>query len=310
MPITAKQTIDTDWDFTVAQEPLTLPNGKQSKVFANVRTDTGEELGYCTDRYAIVNSRDLVNKAEDAFERKGLGNFERKIYSTDGGAKLRVTYDFTDKTIEIPEVGDEMGFRLILQNSFDRSLRVSFALGFLRLVCTNGMSTLEKELDMLKKHSKSLDIDSLLTDGALDKAMARFTDAGAVYGNLAKLGITQDQGVYALQNQANTGLISEKVREGIASIWNSPREDGADGEFGDNRNLYQLYNAATQYLTSDEQVDKGGSDIGTFESTRFEYANRVSGQLLKRFDLAAKNSKRLDKLVALPKVADVKVENN
>lgn len=310
MPITAKQTIDQDWDFTVVQEPLTLPSGKQSKVFANVRTDTGEELGYCTDRYAIVNSRDLVEKAEDAFERKGLGNFDRKIYSTDGGAKLRVTYDFTDKTIEIPEVGDEMGFRLVLQNSFDRSLRVSFALGFLRLVCTNGMQTLEKELDMLKKHSKSLDINSLLTDTALDKAMARFTDAGAVYGNLAKLGITQDQGVYALQNQANTGLISEKVREGIASIWNNPREDGADGEFGDNRNLYQLYNAATQFLTSEEQVDKGGSDIGTFESTRFEYANRVSGQLLKRFDLAAKNSKRLDKLVALPKVVDVKVENN
>jgi len=310
MAIAAKQTINQDWDFTVVQEPLTLPSGRQSKVFANVRTDTGEELGYCTERYAIVNSRDLVEKAEDAFERKGLGTYKRTIYSTDGGAKLRVTYDFEDKTIEIPEVGDEMGFRLILQNSFDRSTRVSFALGFLRLLCTNGMQTLEKELDMLKKHSKSLDIDSLLTDSALDKAMSRFTDAGAVYGNLAKLGITQDQGVYALQNQANTGLISEKVRQGIASVWNSPREDGADGEFGDNRNLYQLYNAATQYLTSDEQTDKDGGDIGTFESTRFEYANRVSGQLLKRFDLAAKNSKRLDKLIALPKVADVKVENN
>ena len=223
---------------------------------------------------------------------------------------MRVTYDFEDKTIEIPEVGDEMGFRLILQNSFDRSTRVSFALGFLRLLCTNGMQTLEKELDMLKKHSKSLDIDSLLTDSALDKAMSRFTDAGAVYGNLAKLGITQDQGVYALQNQANTGLISEKVRQGIASVWNSPREDGADGEFGDNRNLYQLYNAATQYHTSDEQVDKDGGDVGTFESTRFEYANRISSQLLRRFNLAADNSKRLDKLVKAVTVDGVKVENN
>jgi hypothetical protein len=36
----------------------------------------------------------------------------------------------------------------------------------------------------------------------------------------------------------------------------------------------------------------------------------VSGQLLKRFDLATKNDKRLKKLIALPKVADVKVENN
>ena len=131
-----------------------------------------------------------------------------------------------------------------------------------------------------------------------------------MFSNLARLGITQDQGIYALQNQANTGLISEKVREGIASIWNSPREDGADGQVGDDRNVYQLYNAATQYLTSDDHTDKDGSDIGTFESTRFEYANRISGQLLKRFDLAAKNSKRFEKMISLPKGVEVKVEDN
>ena len=310
MPITAKQSVNQDWDFNVVQEPLSLPNGKKSGFFAATRSDTEEILGVHTDRYAIVQNTDLVERAEDAFERKGMTNYERKIYSTDGGAKLRVTYDFKDKSIEIPEVGDEMGFRLVLQNSFDRSLRVSFALGFLRLVCTNGMQTLEKELDMLKKHSKSLDIESLLTDNALDKALARFDSAGEVCGNLAKLGITQEQGIHALQNQATSGLISDKVREGIASVWNSPREDGADGEVGDNRTLYQLYHAATQYLTSDNLQDKDGGEIGTFESTRFEYANRISGQLLKRFDLAAKNPTRLKKLVALPKGVDVQVENN
>ena len=71
MAIAAKQTINQDWDFTVVQEPLTLPSGRQSKVFANVRTDTGEELGYCRERNSIVNSADLVEKAEEAFQRKG-----------------------------------------------------------------------------------------------------------------------------------------------------------------------------------------------------------------------------------------------
>jgi len=211
----------------------------------------------------------------------------------------------------VPEVGDKMGFRLTLQNSFDRSLRVSFALGMLRLVCTNGMQTLEKELDMLKKHSKNFDLGALLTDDAIDKALATFNNTGNTYAALARVGVTQEQGIFALQNQANTGLISDKVREGISSVWNDPREDGADGSVGDDRNLYQLYNAATQYLTSDRLVDKKTGDaVGTFESSRFEYANRVSSQLLKRFKLASDNSKRFDKLITVAKADGVKVENN
>ena len=133
--------------------------------------------------------------------------------------------------------------------------------------------------------------------------IVKSTDNGSTFDNGTTTG-------GATWNQADTGLISDKVREGIASIWNSPREDGADGEFGDNRNLYQLYNAATQYLTSDEQTDKDGGDIGTFESTRFEYANRISGQLLKRFNLASDNPKRLAKMVKAVTVDGVKVENN
>ena len=115
-----------------------------------------------------------------------------------------------------------------------------------------------------------MDIDSLLTDGALDKALARFDDAGQVYANIARLGITQEQGIYALQNQADSGLISDKVREGMTSVWNTPREDGADGEVGDNRNLYQLYNAATQYLTADNLQDKDGSEVKRIQKMRQE----------------------------------------
>ena len=311
MPITAKQTVNQDWDFEVAQEELYLPDGAKSGYLAARRLDNNEVLGIHTDRYGIVKNADLVDKAESAFARKGLTNYERKIYVTDGGAKLRVNYDFKENDIEVPEVGDKMGFRLTLQNSFDRSLRVSFALGMLRLVCTNGMQTLEKEMDMLRKHSKNFDLDSLLTDEAIDKAMARFGESVNTFASLARCGITQEQGIYALQNQANTGLISEKVREGMNSVWNNPREDGADGSVGNDRNLYQLYNTATQYLTADNLVDKKTGDaVGTFESTRFEYANRISSQLLRRFNLAADNSKRLDKLVKAVTVDGVKVENN
>ena len=38
---------------------------------------------------------------------------------------------------------------------------------------------------------------------------------------------------------------------------------------------------------------------------RFEYADRISGNVLKEFSLAADNSNRLKKLIAAPKVVEV-----
>lgn len=306
----AKQTVDSGFDFAVMQDELFLPDGKRSGWFANRRVDNDEVLGVCSERYGIVQHSDLMERAEKAFARKGLNNYTRKVYVTDGGAKLRVNYDFKDNTIEVPVVGDKMGFRLTLQNSYDRTLRIAFMLGMLRLVCQNGMQTLEKELNIVKKHHKNLDINSIITDGAIDKALARFTSAADVFALIAGSGITQEQGVTALGNLADGNVISDKVREGISVVWNNPREDGADGQVGDNRNLYQLYNAVTQYLTSSNLTDKEGNALGVFEDSRFEYANRISGQMLKRFSLAAENPKRLKSLLTPSQIQGVTLENN
>ena len=113
MPRQAIQT--SDYDFTVTQTPLYTvrdEDNKKSGYLANVREDTGEVLGICTDRYALVQNSDLIDRAEAAFERKGLTDFEREVYVTDNGSKMRVNYDFKGHDIEIPEVGD-CGRRII-----------------------------------------------------------------------------------------------------------------------------------------------------------------------------------------------------
>ena len=71
MPRQAIQT--NDYDFTVAQTPLFTLQGEKNKksgYLANVRQDTGEVLGICTDRYALVQNSDLIDRAESAFTRK------------------------------------------------------------------------------------------------------------------------------------------------------------------------------------------------------------------------------------------------
>ena len=294
MPITAKQTKNSNWGFEVVQERLLRASGNNAPIYANVRTDTDEVLGYSTDRYGIVQNDDLLGRAESAFASRGI-TYDRNVYSTDNGAKMRAVYDLQGPQFEtkVPQVGDIMGYRLTVQNSFDRTLRVSFALGLMRLVCTNGMQTMQKDVDMVSKHSQKLDLDSLITDDALDKALGFLAKSGDVYGRLAATPLDEEQGLNVLANLTKKKVMSEKVRERVAQLWNNRgdllRSDNHDP------NLYNLYNAVTQHLTDE------------VEETRFEYANRMSNQVLKAFERSAGSQAQFAKLTKAIPVVDSEV---
>ena len=298
MPIEAKQSKNENWDFEVVSERLNRADGSPAPMFANVRTDTNEILGYGTERYGIVQNSDLIATAEQAFASRGIEWSKRDVYTTDNGAKLRAVYDLSGDMFksDVPQVGDIMGYRLTVQNSFDRSLRVSFAMGLLRLVCENGMQTMEKDIDMVSKHSTKLDLSSLITPAALDKALTSLKGSTAVYGKLANVKLEEEQGLNILTNLTDKKIISDKLRERVAQIWNS-RSDMLDSNNHD-PNLYNLYNAVTQHLTRD------------VEDTRFEYANRIGNNVLKQFSLAADNKNRLTKLFASKVNPEGVVSNN
>ena len=288
MPIEAKQTKNANWDFDVVQERLLRASGNKAPIYANVRTDTDEVLGYSTDRYGIVQNDDLLGRAEDAFAARGI-KYNRNVYATDNGAKMRAVYDLTGDQFKtkVPQVGDIMGYRLTVQNSFDRTLRVSFALGLMRLVCTNGMQTMQKDVDMVSKHSQKLDLANLITDAALDKALGSLSKSGDVFGQLASTPLDDELGLNVLANLTKKKVMSEKVRERVAGIW-SNRSDLLRSDNHD-ANLYNLYNAVTQHLTDE------------VEETRFEYANRMSNQVLKAFERSAGSQTQFAKLTkAIP----------
>ena len=150
---------------------------------------------------------------------------------------------------------------------------------------------MEKDVDMVSKHSSKLDLDNLITDKALNTALASLKDSTDVFAKLADIKVEQEQGLNILQNitGANKRIPSEKIRERVAHIWNNPTQLRSDDR---SYNLYNLYNSVTQHLTDEYEE-------------RFEYADRISGNVLKEFSLAADNSNRLKKLIAAPKVVEV-----
>ena len=300
MPITAKQETGAAYDFRVNQVEFKNPvTGDKTGLFANIRQDNNEILGVVSKRYSIVNNSDILGRADSALESAGMP-YKRKVYSLEGGRKMKAYYDIgvDEEGKVINEAmtrkvakGDIMGFRLIAQNSFDRTLRVSFALGLIRLVCTNGMTTMEKEISMIKKHSQSFNLDDFIAGDALETAIKRLDNSVNVYKLLADQEVSQEQGISILNNLTTPRfkkVLSEKAREGVARIWNNPtHNEDAD------RNLYNLNNAVTQYFTHDQDS--------------VEYAQRSSKRVLEYFEQAAHSGKEGKTFTALTKNEEITV---
>lgn len=271
------------FDFAVIQRQW-IQDGKPTGFFGNFREDTNECLGVTSERYGVLQNGDLLKTAYAALESRGLRDYEENIIVTEKGKRLYATFTFKDKNLA-NAVGDVFGYRLILKNSFDCSLRASIALGFLRLTCLNGASTLEKEFGIAEKHSQKISVGFI--GKAIDAALDNGGKALRVYDELAEQPISDEQGVNILKRFESTHVLSGVLRESIETLWLAPRrqEDKA-------RNCYNLYNAVTEHLT--HQVEK----------ERFEYAQKTSAQILMRLVNAVRRRDMFDKLIA-PIPADV-----
>jgi len=274
------------YDFDVHQEPLLTTDGKRTGYFGMVRRDTAEPitLGVCTEQYGVVKNADLIEMVESNLATHDkLSNYNSKKFVVRDGSRFYASYDFPDFKTELKPTGkrakgDILGLRLVVNNSYDRSCRVSLSLGFLRLICTNGMTSLSKEFSMTKRHTLAVNLD--FVGDALARACDSVDSQAQIFNRLAQRAVTNEQGLNLLTKLEEKDIISGKVREGIEAVWRNPAyEEDTD------RNLYNLYNAATQFLTRNVSQE------------RYEYSERVNRDLLKVFSGKTRDEDLL-KLVA------------
>jgi hypothetical protein len=275
----SKQANQSDkWNYAVRQLQMRHPlTNALIPQFGNFREDTGECLGITSEQYGLIQNAELRDAAHAALATKGMSDFTERTVVTANGARFYTEFTFANKQLAM-EVGDLFGFKLTLKNSFDRSMRAAFALGFMRLTCKNGASTLEKEFAVTAKHSSKVSVDFL--GKAIDHALANGQHALRVFDTLAGVSISDEQGVNVLNQLVIADALSGSLRDDISTLWLNPRrqEDKA-------RNLYNLYNAVTEHLT--HQVS----------GSRFEYADKLSGGILMRLANAARHPERLAKLI-------------
>ncbi len=97
-----------NYDYTVVQEKLFTPEGVETDIWLNRRTDlegNAGHLGYCTDQYGLFQNADVIDATETALSARGLNPTERNTYVSDNGARMRHVMDFANHQVKMPQVG-------------------------------------------------------------------------------------------------------------------------------------------------------------------------------------------------------------
>jgi len=279
MARTTRPTTDK-YDFPVEMQETYWKDGTKTTGWGTRRTDTGKLLGTTSDKYGLLLNTDLIKTVDEVLTDKGL-DYERNITVARDGATMYGRYEFPNELRKVQKVGDEMGMRITIRNSYDRTSFAGLELGMLRLVCTNGMKAMRRAFGFNQKHSRKLSLDGV--SDAIDRAIKAFDEVGGEFTKLSEVKVNDTIGDYVLKNLTSDKVISEKLREEIVKVWLNPPfpEDK-------NRNLYNLYNAVTYHLTH------------KVEPTRFEYADKVNANVLNRFVKAANSEKEFGKLSRIP----------
>ncbi len=235
-------------DYTVRSVPLYTADGKPANAWGNQRTDNGVIIGVTSDRYGIVQNADFTTAIETGFREIGLSFSKRDAVVTRWGARSHIEYEFNTRTAVVAK-GDTVALRIIARNSFDGTSKSSISVGAVRLVCLNGMTSFRQDLSMSVRHTTNVTPQFVVN--VLHQAMDEWTELNAVWSNMARVPVSQQQGYTIIENLTKRGIYAERFAKAVTDVWSRPtyREDEA-------RNIWNLYNAHTQVLTHNYGIQK------------------------------------------------------
>lgn len=271
------------WKFNVSQLQLKHPvtGNLLPGQYGNFRDDTAQCVGVTSDHYGIIQNTTLVDAAREAFASRGLAVTSERILTTgEGGRKFYAQFTFGNRTLAT-RVGEVFATVLTLTNSFDRSSRAAFQLGFLRLACLNGAATLTKDFAVTQKHSSNVDIAFI--GRSVASCLAKSGNALEVFDELGDVEIDDIQGENILSQLVVRKVMTASLKAQVLAKWQNPTR-AEDKE----RNLHNLYNAVTDHLTHD------------VAGQRFEYARKTSSHILENLVRAVRNREYMGQLLLPP----------
>jgi hypothetical protein len=246
-----------DLNFTPIMSNISLTNGSPIKGHRAIVHPNGNVLGIVGDNYRVITNAELFERVDHAIHTNLNSSAIDTMQIIDKASR---GYARTFRDIRFPEISrsittsrhkTDVGFRIIIDNSFDGSGSVKILLGAIDFFCTNGM--VHGSYDVFKKvHKGSNEIPSF--DGLFIKALEQYTNKMELYQTWASKEL-KNQSVHRF---IETLFPNENTKKNINLPYN---------KMGDN--------LLSQYIT---EADTRGHNVWAMYSAMTYYASHDSAQ--------------------------------
>ena len=296
--------IDCPWKMPIVQKISTdtyLPNTRKElwaladRKETNAKGETvslgfgmSHRVGTASADYQPIHNTEFVAMLRAAMVQTGLEPKETKILSSLSGSRFRYEAYIENQNVKAlketgeyrPEVGDELGFKLITDNSYDGTGRPRLAYTLHRVWCKNGCASFSRWQSEMHKHTGGIEIGVFRNE--LKSILSALETDAYIIRKLKEIKIDQKEGQRFIEKLiADVLKLNQTDSTAMRLHWQRPdtgierefRGHKLDGEAGNDRNAWQVFNAATRVLSS----EKTAKTIEARESTNSRLSSIFAG---------------------------------
>ena len=174
-----------DLDFEPVVHNISTVHGECPNHKAILHPETNNVLGIVGSKFRVISNPEVFDKVEGAIDNElPHQNYHVVNHQSRGYARTWREYVFPDieRQIKNDKHETKLGFRIIVDNSFDGSGSNKVLFGAIDFFCTNGM--IHGEFDVFKRvHKGSHEIPNM--EGILGQALAQYSNQVTRYNIMA-----------------------------------------------------------------------------------------------------------------------------
>lgn len=201
------------------------------------RPDTGKTLAIMSDHYKLVQHKEVMLPAVEALGDEGWKVKASRVERN--GASAFVELERRDTAIKV--VGDKVGERILMRNTYDGTSSLTLSIGAIVLVCSNGLVVPGKGSIGFNSHHTGDVRDRL---GFLT-AKVRSIEEGLASRMIESYSQLDSPVPPEIGREIVKRVLGERHMDASLTYWQSGI--GRNGDL----TAWNLYNGVTQYLTHD-----------------------------------------------------------
>ncbi|HEC66150.1 MAG TPA: hypothetical protein ENI23_12725, partial [bacterium] len=152
-------------DFKIREESIFSKNGHNSHMKLIQRVDNGKILGFSKDKTNMIPYTEITDNVMTSFGFMGEHRVRACFLSQEGG-KLRFLTEFPDYRLDIKDPLDDTNSgtfaSLLVNTGYIGSGDTLFDAGALRMICVNGMVSLNSATHMISRNSEGVLVPSMV----------------------------------------------------------------------------------------------------------------------------------------------------